>query len=74
MGVLKKGGQLPISTYRFPDISGEGEKFMNNLAEAGFFEQKNGIEFESFAAMVHREKGQEDFEKEDDLDDRYDRT
>jgi len=38
-------------------------------AEVGFFKHKYGMDFESFAARIHGEKGHEDFEKEDDLDD-----
>ena len=38
-------------------------------AEMDFFAHKYGMDFASFAAQVHGEKGQEHFEKEDDLDD-----
>jgi len=38
-------------------------------AECDFFQKKYGTTLEDFEAQLHRERGQEDFEKEDDIND-----
>ena len=38
-------------------------------AECDFFQNKHGMTMEEFESHLHKEKGREDFEKEDDLND-----
>ncbi len=38
-------------------------------AECEFFERKYGMKFDAFDKTLHRKKGEEDFEKEEELED-----
>ena len=38
-------------------------------AESDFFEKKYGMNLKEFESFLHKEKGSEDFEKEEDIED-----
>ena len=67
--LLKEGYSSPDELIKDWSLITALSKIEQYKGECKFFEKKYGMNLEEFENFLHKEKGKEDFEKEEDIED-----